>query len=360
MAFLEMALGGITAVGEFHYLHKDPLGAPYDDPNLLAKEVIRAARDVGIRIALLRVAYARSGFGVAANERQKRFIEVDPDVYLQNFQRLKSDLARDFDTGAVSAGLAPHSVRAVPLEYLHEITQYGNQQSLQVHMHVAEQPAENDSCMAEHGRTVVALLAEENILNERFTLVHAVHITKDEAARIAQANAIVCACPTTERNLGDGIVPAHLLTEEGVRIAFGSDSHTQIDLMEDARQLEYNLRLTQLERNVLAPESSDVSGLASRLFDGTTIHGAASVGAGGGSLEVGRPADFFTVDVNDPSVAGASAPDLLSNIVFSLSRAAIRDVVVGGRTIVEGGQHHAQEEIVDSFCALQHRLWNSM
>jgi formimidoylglutamate deiminase len=98
--------------------------------------------------------------------------------------------------------------------------------------------------------------------------------SKDEAARIAQANAIVCACPTTERNLGDGVVPAHLLTEEGVRIAFGSDSHTQIDLMEDARQLEYNLRLTKLERNVLAPESSDVSTLASRLFDGTTIHGA--------------------------------------------------------------------------------------
>jgi formimidoylglutamate deiminase len=174
MAFLEMALGGITAVGEFHYLHKDPGGAPYDDPNLLAKEVIRAARDVGIRIALLRVAYARSGFGVAANDRQKRFIEVDPDVYLQNFQRLKSELARDFETGAVSVGLAPHSVRAVPLEYLHEIAQYGNDQSLQVHMHVAEQPAENDSCMAEHGRTVVALLAEEDILNERFTLVHAV------------------------------------------------------------------------------------------------------------------------------------------------------------------------------------------
>lgn len=287
-------------------------------------------------------------------------MEAEPDIYLRNFEQLKSDLALDVDKEAAWVGLAPHSVRAIPLDYLREVIQFGNQQDLQVHMHVAEQPAENVACLAEHGRTVVALLAHENCLSDRFTCVHAVHITHEEAREIARARAMVCACPTTERNLGDGIVPADILLEHGVRIAFGTDSHTQIDLLEDARQLEYNLRLTKLERNVLAPESSEVSALASLLFDGATIHGASSIGATGGSLEPGRPADFFTVDINDSSIAGASSEDLLSSIVFSLARTAVRDVFVGGRPIVEDARHPSQNEIIESFSALQSRLWGSL
>ena len=360
MAFLEMALGGITSVGEFHYLHRDPRGAPYDDPNLLAKEVIRAARDVGLRIALLRVAYARSGYRVDADERQKRFIEDKPDVYLRDFEQLMRHTALEFNTHDVWVGLAPHSVRAVPLDYQREVIRYADREKLKVHMHVAEQPAENAACLAEHGRTVVALLADENFLSERFTCVHAVHITHEEAREIGRSSAMVCACPTTERNLGDGIVPADILIEHGVRIAFGTDSQTQINLLEDARQLEYNLRLTKLERNVLAPAGPDVASLAARLFDGATVHGAASIGASGGSLEPGCSADFFTVDLADPSIAGASTEDLLSSIVFSLSRTAVRDVFVGGRPIVENGRHPAQREIVESFSALQHDLWRSL
>lgn len=358
MAFLEMALSGITAVGEFHYLHKDPHGKAYDDPNLLAKEVIRAARDVGLRIALLRVAYARSGYGTAPNKRQKRFIEDAPEVYLQNLERLKDDLARDDDTQSAWVGLAPHSVRAVPLDYLREVARYSDEQRLPLHMHVAEQPAENAACLAEHGRTPVALLADENILSERFTGVHAVHITEDEAREMARARALVCACPTTERNLGDGIVPAEMLLQHDVRVAFGTDSHTQIDLLEDARALEYHLRLMKLERNVLAPESQEASALAARLFEGATLHGASSIGAGSGALEAGRDADFFTVDVSDPSIAGASPEDLLSSIVFSLARTAVREVFVGGKQVVEAGQHPSQDEIVEKFAALQRRLWS--
>jgi formimidoylglutamate deiminase len=356
MAFLEMALGGITSVGEFHYLHRDQNGAQYDDPNLLAKEVIRAARDVGVRIALLRVAYARSGFQVEANERQKRFIEAGPDTYLRNVERLRSDLLSS-DAGMVWVGLAPHSIRAVPLDYLRDVVCYGENEKLQVHMHVAEQPAENESCLAEHGRTVVNLLADENILRERFTCVHAVHVTEEEARRIAIVRAFVCACPTTERNLGDGIVPADVLLESGVRVAFGTDSHTQIDLLEDARQLEYNLRITKLQRNVLAPESPGRSALAMRLFDGATMHGASSIGSNCGALSQGQPADFFTLDLNDPSIAGASQDDLLSSIVFSLARTAIRDVFVGGKRIIENGRHAEQDKIVENFAVMQDGLW---
>jgi formimidoylglutamate deiminase len=356
MAFLEMVLGGITAVGEFHYLHRDPRGLPYDEPNLLAKEVIRAARDVGLRIALLRVAYARSGYQVAPHERQKRFIEDRPEIYLRHVERLRDELSLD-DSQSAWVGLAPHSVRAVPLDYLREVVAYGDERKLHVHMHVAEQPAENAACLAEHGRTPVAVLAHENILSRRFTCVHAVHITDEEARALARARAIVCACPTTERNLGDGIVPADLLFKHGARIAFGTDSHTQIDLLEDARELEYNLRLKQLERNVLAPEGQDVSALAAKLFEGATAHGASSIGASGGALEAGRTADFFTVALDDASIAGASLDDLLSSIVFSLARTAVREVFVGGKRIVENGEHASQHAIVESFVALQKRLW---
>ncbi len=358
MAFLEMALCGITAVGEFHYLHRDTRGNPYDDPNLLAKEVIRAARDVGLRIALLRVAYARAGYKLAPNERQQRFIESAPEIYLQNHARLKADLERDKDESKSAwTGLAPHSVRAVPLDYLREVAAYGTEHQLPLHMHVAEQPAENAACVAEHGRTPVALLAGENILSERFTAVHAVHITSDEARLMGSAQSIVCACPTTERNLGDGIVPADLLAQSCVRVAFGTDSHTQIDLLEDARELEYHLRLARLERNVLAPESKDMSALAAQLFAGATVHGASSIGASSGALEINRPADFFTVELNDSSIAGAATEDLLSGIVFSLARTAVREVFVGGKRIVEHGRHPAQDEVVEKFVALQGRLW---
>jgi len=410
MAFLEMALSGITSVGEFHYLHHNPDGTPYDDPNLLSKQVVRAARDVGLRVALLRVAYARSGFRAEPNPRQSRFVTPDADTFLKHLDALSTDSASEYDAsndrpatasgGAAAvarghgitdeisaspvawAGVAPHSVRAVPLPYLREVCAHARAKRLPVHMHVAEQPAENEACLAEHGRTPVRLLADEHLLDERFTAVHAVHITADEARALAGAQ--VCACPTTERNLGDGVVPADLLFDAGAGVALGTDSHTQIDLLEDARELEYHLRLQKLSRAVLAPLSgssgggqdaadssrpaaaqaddehthSQISALAARLFGCATAAGARSLGFDGGELRAGAAADFFTVALDDPSIAGAGADDLLPAIVFSLSRAAVRETVVGGRPVVEQSRHAAQDEIVSRFAALQRRLWS--
>jgi len=353
MAFLEMVLSGINAVGEFHYIHHTPEGKPYDDPNLLAKEVVRAARDVGLRIALLRTAYVRSGFRTEPNEKQARFIESSAEVFLKNVERLKAELA---DTENAWVGIAPHSVRAVPLDFLREVIRHAVEQEMRVHMHVAEQPREVSACMEEHGRTPVTLLADEGLLGQHFTAIHAIHITPEEANALARARAMVCACPTTERNLGDGIFPADLLFRAGVRIALGTDSHIQIDLLEDARELEYQMRLDKLERVVLASEDHQ-SALAARLFDCATDCGAQSIGAPGGKLEAGRPADFFTVDLNDPSIAGSSTEDLLSSIVFSLARTSVREVFIGGKAVVEEGQHRAQREIVERFVALQQRLW---
>ncbi len=355
MAFLEMALSGITSVGEFHYLHHAPDGRPYDDPNLLAKEVIRAARDVGLRIALLRVAYVRSGYETETNPQQRRFIEPDPETYLKNLERLIEDVS---DSSLAWVGMAPHSVRAVPLEYLRRTITAANEKKLPIHMHVAEQPAEVSACIAEYGRSPVALLSTEGLLSDRFTGVHAIHVSPKGVAMLAQARAIVCACPTTERNLGDGVVPADSYFQSGVRVALGTDSHVEIDLLEDARELEYHLRLQRTERVVLSGETDqEHSALAARLFECATTQGAASIGSPAGTLEQGRAADFFTVDLNDPSIAGAAAGDLLSSIVFSLARTAVKDVVVGGKRIVEDGKHAQQEEIVERFKPLQKKLW---
>jgi len=363
MAFLEMALSGITAVGEFHYLHHGPDGSGYDDPNLLAKEVLRAANDIGLRIALLRVAYARSGYETEPNPQQQRFIEKDAEVYLKNVEQLIADLGRDSSPTSPAAamawvGVAPHSVRAVPLAYLKQVVEFAGERELPVHMHVAEQQAEVAACIKEYGRSPVALLQTEGLLSERFTGVHVIHVTLKAVGMLAAARAMICACPTTERNLGDGIVPADSFFKHGLRVALGTDSHVEIDLLEDARELEYHLRLQKMERAVLSStEDNGVSAIAARLFASATTSGAESIGAPFGTLEPGHAADFFTVDLNDPSIAGASSDDLLSAIVFSLSKRAVKDVVVGGRRIVEDGRHAHQDEIVERFKALQKKLW---
>ena len=371
MAFLEMALSGITAVGEFHYLHHGPDGKPYDDPNSLAKEVIRAAGDVGLRIALLRVAYARSGYSVEPNPQQARFIE-DAETFLRNVESLRREVNTS-DTAWV--GIAPHSVRAVSLAYLKEVISYANEHDLKVHMHVAEQPAEVSACVEEYGRTPVALLESEGLLSERFTAAHAIHVTPKSIPAFAKTGAIVCACPTTERNLGDGVVPADEYLKHQVPICLGTDSQVQIDLLEDARELEYHLRLQKLERAVLGGNPTvrkgastarqnpgtlpdgRVSDAADRLFDCATMNGARSIGAPNGALQAGRPADFFTVDLDDPTIAGTSKDDLLASIVFSSSRAAVREVVVGGKPVVSEGRHLIQEEVIERFSDLQKRLW---
>jgi formimidoylglutamate deiminase len=354
MAFLEMALSGITCVGEFHYLHRAPDGKSFEDPNLLSKQVVQAARDVGLRIALLRVAYFRSGYDVDPNPQQVRFIDPDVETYLEHTSHLQADL----DGVNAWVGLAPHSVRAVPLADLKAIFAFGVERNLPVHMHVAEQPAEVIACVMEHGHSPIALLAAEGLLSDRFTAVHAIHVTDGEVSALAKGNSYVCACPTTERNLGDGVVPADLYESAGVPIALGTDSQAQIDLLEDARELEYHLRLEKKERVVLVRYDASPSALAGRLFQAATINGAESLGAKGGWLEVGRPADFFTVDLNDSSIAGSGPDELLAEIVFSGARTAIRDVVVGGKAIVKDGVHADQEEIVERFKRLQQRLWS--
>jgi formimidoylglutamate deiminase len=344
MAFLEMLLSGTTAVGEFHYLHNAPDGRPYDDPNLLSKQVIAAAQSVGIRIVLLRSAYLRSGYELPADPGQIRFFESAAQ-FIKNTEALA-------DATGVRIGVAPHSLRAVPLRELKEIAAWTRERKLPLHMHVAEQVAENEACLREYGLTPVALLGKERLLGPDFTAVHAIHITTEEIGLLAHAGTTVCSCPTTERNLGDGVIVADHVIREGIRIALGSDSQAQIDPLEDARELEYHLRLDRQQRAILDQIGEQT--LASRLFDCATINGARALGYASGELT-----DFFTVDLDDLSIAGNSGEDLLPLAVFTLNRSAVRDVVVNGRLVVCDGRHLLQEEIVSRYKELHRKLWGS-
>jgi formimidoylglutamate deiminase len=352
MCFLEMVHAGITTVGEFHYLHNAPDGTLYDDPNLLAQQVIAAAQSVGLRIVLLRSAYLRSGYQLSPDPGQTRFFE-ESDAFLSNIDRLRASYAGD--SADVRFGVAPHSIRAVPLAALREIASWARSNSLPIHMHVAEQTAENTACRQEYGCTPVELLARECLLGGDFVAVHAIHLDLQEIAAFANARAIVCSCPTTERNLGDGIVPVDALMKLGVRHALGSDSQAQIDPLEDARELDYHLRLAQQERAVL--DQIDERPIASRLFDCATRHGAQALGIESGALRPGEYGDMVSVDLNDISVAGHTPETLLPLLVFGANRSAIRDVVVNGRVVLRDGRHPLEEEIVRRYQQLYRKVW---
>ena len=341
--FLEMARAGITAVGEFHYLHRDPSGRPYADPNELDLAVARAAQEAGLRVVLLRVAYARSGFRTPENPRQKRFIEGSASEYLRNLEALSRH---------VTVGAAPHSVRACPAEWIREIAQEAFRRGWPLHLHVAEQRGEVEQCQAEHGTTPALLLDKLGVLRDTTTAVHAVHLMPQDIAALGRARATVCACPTTERNLGDGVVRADLLLAAGARLCIGSDSEVQLSPLEDARQLEYHLRLVLEQRAILDPEQAGVGGLGAKLYGIASEGGMRSLGLRGGALRPGEPADFIVVDLDDPSIAGANAEDLMSNVVFAMERTAIREIWVRGEPLrldLEGA--------LPAFRAAMRRLW---
>jgi formimidoylglutamate deiminase len=348
LAFLELARAGITCAGEFHYLHHDPAGRPYADPSELALRVVRAGREVGLRVVLLRAAYARAGHGLPPEPAQRRFVEPSPDAYLASLDALAAAVARD---PLVSIGVAPHSVRACPAEWIRALAGEARRRHLPLHLHAAEQAAEVEACRLEHGLSPIALLEREGALDERTTLVHAIHVDEGDVRAIGGARAIVCACPTTERNLADGIVPADRLLAAGAGLALGVDAHAQADLLEEAREVELHLRLVRQERAVL---DHPPGALAARLLGAATAGGMRSLGLPGGRLAPGDPADFLLLDLDDPSVAGASEETLLPAVVFGAAPGAIRATYVAGEPIVLDGRPamgRPAEETVRAFRA---------
>jgi formimidoylglutamate deiminase len=225
-----------------------------------------------------------------------------------------------------------------------------------LHIHACEQRAELAQCRAEYGAEPVRVLADHGVLDERTTLVHGTHLDADALALCAERRPTICACPTTERNLGDGFLPASALLAARVPVALGSDSHAEIDLWQELRLVELNERLRAERRNVLAPHApawghaqGDRLDTAALLWPMATAHGARSLGLPTGALSLGRPADFVTIDLADPSVAGLDAASLVAHLAFAMTPRAVRDVFVAGRPVIQGGRHPDQRAIVADF-----------
>jgi formimidoylglutamate deiminase len=248
-------------------------------------------------------------------------------------------------------------VRAVPIDAIDAIANWAKERSLPLHMHVSEQPAEVEACEHEYGTTPVRLLARHGVLSDRFTAVHAIHIDREEMSLLADNGSTICSCPTTERNLGDGIFPAREAMATGVPVALGSDSQAQIDPFEDARELEYHLRLQHRQRSLL--DSIGHQEVSARLLRCATANGASALGCDAGEIAPGKLADFFTVDLNDVSIAGDGQNDLLPRIVFGMRAAAIADVVVGGKFVVRDHQHSQQQEILKKYQEVARKIWSA-
>ncbi|MET9294919.1 formimidoylglutamate deiminase [Streptomyces sp. NPDC003077] len=322
--YAEMALAGITCVGEFHYLHHGPGGTRYDDPNAMGQALTEAAADAGIRITLLDTAYLSSGFGAPPNHHQLRFSDGTADAWAERASALK-------ESGHVRIGAAVHSVRAVPAAQLGTVAAWARERRAPLHVHLSEQTAENDACLEAHGRTPTQLLADHGVLGRRTTAVHATHLTDTDIGLLGGSTTGVCMCPTTERDLADGIGPATQLDAAGSPLSLGSDSHAVIDLLEEARAMELDERLRTRTRGHWT---------AAALLRAATADGHAALGwPEAGRLETGALADFTTVALDSVRTAGPLPRLGVETAVFAGTSADIRHTVVAGRHVVRDGAH---------------------
>lgn len=269
VAYRELAQAGVLTVGEFHYVHHQVDGAPYDDRTVMSDAVIRAAKDEHLRITLLRALYGRAGPGRPAEGVQRRFCDASLDQGLADVETLLARYRGDAD---VRIGVAPHSVRAVPAEWLAPLGQFAGARGLPVHMHVAEQPKEVEQCLAETKRRPLELLAERGLLSPRFVAVHAIHMMAAEVQRLGEEGAFVCACPTTERDLGDGLPDLGAFRRGAVRLCFGVDGYALCDPFEEMRGLLLGERLRTGKR------FGDFALTADELWEASSDAGARSLG----------------------------------------------------------------------------------
>ena len=321
--FSEMALAGITHVGEFHYVHHQQNGKQYNDPNEMGKAIIEAAKRAGIRITLLDVAYLHGGLnGEALRDEQKRYTDISIENWLARVDALGNGNAEH------TIGLAPHSVRAVNEIELAKIAEH--RQDRVVHIHVSEQTAENDACRKATGRTPTQVLNDAGLLGSFATAVHATHLTAEDVSYLGKSKTTACFCPTTERDLADGIGPSEQLTSAGSPLALGTDSHAVIDMFEEARAVEMHQRLVTNKRGVHQ---------SSELLNAATINGAHCLGQKNYGLVVGARADFIAVSTESVRLASFDAKNGAAHLVHSATSADVRDVWVNGKQIVADREH---------------------
>ncbi len=321
-AFAEMALAGFTLVGEFHYVHHRPGGTAYSDPNAMGAALIQAASGAGVRLTLLDACYLHGG--LEPSPVQERFFDADAEAWAARVGLLTPGPLHRI-------GAAVHSMRAVQPESAAIVAAWAAERSLPLHAHVSEQPAENEACREVYGATPTALLHYEGALSDRFTAVHATHLSQADIALLGGARAYCCLCPTTERDLADGIGPARRLRDAGATLTLGSDSNAIVEPFEEARAIELDERLATGVRGRHG---------AATLLEAATTSGYSSLGwPEGGAIREGALADLVAVRIDGVRLAGAPVADLVGALVFAGAAADVSDVIVGGRFVVRDGEH---------------------
>ncbi|MDQ1541785.1 MAG: hypothetical protein QOH29_2511 [Actinomycetota bacterium] len=335
--YAEMALAGITCVGEFHYLHHQRGGAPYTDPNVMGQALIEAAAQAGVRLTLLDTCYLAGGFDQPLAGPQLRFGDLDAYQWAARAGALSGPADR------VRVGAAIHSVRAVPAHELAVVAQWAASRGVPLHFHLSEQVAENAACLARHGVTPTRLLADSGALASTSVAVHGTHLTDDDVALLGASSTGVCFCPSTERDLADGIGPAGALRAAGSPLTLGSDGQSVIDLFEEARGLELDERLATHRRGTFD---------AAALLGAATVAGHRALGwPDAGELAVGMRADLVAVDLESVRTAGSGAT--AATVVFAATAADVTDVVVDGEVVVANRRHRMSDEFGDVGIALR-------
>jgi formimidoylglutamate deiminase len=336
--YIEMLKGGYTQVAEFHYLHHTPEGKAYADRGEMTGRLSEAALQAGIGMTLLPVLYSYAGFGAQpAQAGQRRFIQ-SAESYLEQQQVIARQLSGQ---PLQNQGLCFHSLRAVELGQMQQILA-ASDQTLPVHIHIAEQQKEVNDCLAWSGQRPVAWLYEHLPVDSRWCLVHATHLDREELEQLARSKAVAGLCPTTEANLGDGIFPGDSYLHHQGRWGIGSDSHVSLNVVEELRWFEYGQRLRDQRRNRLTtPEQPAVADV---LYQQALRGGAQACGTAIGKLAVGYRADWLVLDGEDPYLASAPDASILNRWLFAGDKEQIRDVFVAGRQVIEQGRHALQQQ----------------
>ncbi|WP_373084731.1 formimidoylglutamate deiminase [Sneathiella sp.] len=339
--YAELLTGGYTSVAEFHYLHHDRDGLPYETPSRMSEAIIEGARQAGMPLTLLPVFYAHSGFGGQAPEQgQRRFINS-----LDSYQEIHAAAEKmATEEPLLSVGVAPHSLRAATKDELDQLTRINPATPL--HIHIAEQQKEISDCEAAYGARPLDWLYDNFNVDDRWCLVHATHVTDDELARIVTSRTIVGLCPLTEANLGDGVFPAKAFVDQGGMFGIGSDSNVCLSAARELESLEYGQRLFLQERNVISSKSQPDTGRY--LYEKALAGGAQALNQPVGALRVGARADFIVLDMDHPDLYGRPREHILDILLFASDRLE-RDVFVAGHPVVSKGQHIHRDTISTTY-----------
>ena len=346
-AYSEMLASGYTSVAEFHYLHRDSSDAMA--VGRMSEAIFSAAEDTGIRLTYVPILYERAGFGQTGPLAEQGRFAMDVSEYVEHFES-----ARARSSASTNVGVGAHSLRAVWQKSLSKLADIAERELCPLHIHIAEQTAEVEQCLMQHQARPVEWLFKEFAPNEHWCLVHATHVTSDELESMARSNAVVCLCPTTEANLGDGIFPLRVWLELEGNIAIGSDSHISLNPFEEMRWLEYGQRLSSLSRNVASvPHNHCGRNLLEKILEG----GAQACGHGASGLQVGLPADLVVLDLDHPMLAGHATESILDALVFSGLSLPISRVMVAGKWQVIGGLHVEHQDIGSEYSKVVDNLW---